>query len=130
MKPKRTENRARGDLGERAAARYLRRRLYRILERNWFYFHKEVDIIARRGSSLVICEVKTRSHDEYSPYGPASCAVDSHKQHNLLVAASAYAASIHWEKSIRMDVMEVYLTKKRGRLRISEIVHIKNAFTA
>ena len=41
-----TVTRLRGDLGERVAARYLRRRLYRILERNWFFYRKEIDIIA------------------------------------------------------------------------------------
>ena len=130
MMPQKTENRRRGDLGERAAARYLRRHFYRILDRNWFYFHKEIDLIARRGDILAICEVKTRSHDETSPYGPASRAVDAKKRHNLLVAAKAYAAKIGWQKSIRMDVIEVYLAKKRGKLRISRIIHIKSAFTA
>ena len=130
MKPKKTENKRRGDIGERAAARYLRRRLYRIAERNWFYFHKEVDIIARRGDTLVICEVKTRSHDETSPYGPASRAVDTSKRHNLMVAAKAYAAKIGWKKSIRMDVIEVYLTNVGRKPRVCRIVHIKSAFTA
>lgn len=132
MKPHITENRARGDLGERAAVRYLRRRFYRILERNWFFYHKEVDIIARRGEFLVICEVKTRSHDELSPYGPPSRAVDAQKRKNLLIAAKGYARKIGWTKSIRMDVIEVYLSKKTENAKptVKRIVHIKSAFTA
>ena len=132
MRPRITENKARGNLGERAAARYLRRRLYRILERNWFFYHKEIDIIARRGDTLVICEVKTRSHDELSPYGPASRAVDAQKRRNLLIAARGYAKKIGWAKSIRMDVIEVYLsnTKNEKKPTVKRIVHIKSAFTA
>lgn len=132
MKPHLTENKRRGNLGERAAARYLRRRFYRILERNWFFYRKEIDIIARRGNMLVICEVKTRSHDELSPYGPPSRAVDAQKRHNLLVAARGYARSKGWTKSIRMDVIEVYLTQKTGSAKpsVKKIVHIKSAFTA
>ena len=132
MKQQITENRARGNLGERAAARYLRRRFYRVLERNWFYYHKEVDIIARRGDILVICEVKTRSHDESSPYGPASRAVDAEKRKNLLIAAKGYARRIGWKKSIRMDVIEVYLSPRGEGTKpsLKKIVHIKNAFTA
>ena len=132
MRPRITENKARGNLGERAAARYLRRRLYRILERNWFFYHKEIDIIARRGDTLVICEVKTRSHDELSPYGPASRAVDAQKRRNLLIAARGYAKKIGWKKSIRMDVIEVYLsnTKNEKKPTVKRIVHIKSAFTA
>ena len=129
-----TESRRRGDLGERSAVRYLRRRLYRILERNWFFYRKEIDIIARRGDTLVICEVKTRTRnpDAPSPYGTASAAVDAEKQHNLSVAAAAYARAIGWRKNIRMDVIEVYLEKKpKGDgLRITRIVHIRNAFPA
>ena len=132
MRPRITENKARGNLGERAAARYLRHRLYRILERNWFFYHKEIDIIARRGDTLVICEVKTRSHDELSPYGPASRAVDAQKRRNLLIAARGYAKKIGWAKSIRMDVIEVYLsnTKNEKKPTVKRIVHIKSAFTA
>ena len=132
MKQRTTQNLARGRFGERAAARYLRRRFYRILERNWFFYHKEIDIIARRGDLLVICEVKTRSRDEDSPYGPASRAVDTPKQRNLLIAAKGYATKIGWTKSIRMDVIEVYLSQKPNKKRpaVKKIVHIKNAFTA
>ena len=128
-----TERRRRGDLGERAATRYLRWRFYRILERNWFYFHKEVDIIARRGDTLVICEVKTRTQkkDGPSPYGAPSSAVDAAKMHNLILAAQGYARRISWQGGIRMDVIEVYLTEDaRGKLRVSDINHIKGAFTA
>ena len=132
MKPHLTENKARGNLGERAAVGYLRRRFYRILERNWFFYHKEIDIIARKKDLLVICEVKTRSRDEDSPYGPASRAVDAQKQKNLLIAARGYAKMIGWTKSIRMDVIEVYLSKKpkKSRPAVKRIVHIKSAFTA
>ena len=132
MKSQKTEKRVRGDLGERAAVRYLRRRFYRILEKNWFYYHKEIDIVARRGDILAICEVKTRSHDETSPYGPASRAVNAKKRQNLLIAAKGYAAKIGWTKSIRMDVIEVYLVSKEksNKPKIDRIVHIKSAFTA
>jgi putative endonuclease len=127
-----TVTRLRGDLGERVAARYLRRRLYRILERNWFFYRKEIDIIARHRGCLVICEVKTRTRaeDSPSPYGSPSQAVDAQKQHNLSVAARAYAKWIGWRGDVRMDVIEVYLDppKKNGRSKVKRIVHIKNAF--
>lgn len=127
-----TVRRERGDLGERAAARYLRRRFYRILERNWFFYRKEIDIIAKRGDTLVICEVKarTRAEDSPSPYGSPSLAVDAQKQHNLSVAGRAYAKRLGWQGNIRMDVIEVYLDppKKNDRSTVRRIVHIKNAF--
>ena len=132
MKPI-TERRRRGDLGEAAAARYLRRRLYRILDRNWFFYKKEIDIVARRGNTLVICEVKTRTRDlgSSSPYGTASAAVDAEKQHNLSVAARAYVRAIGWRKNVRMDIIEVYLKEnEKGALKVAKLVHIRNAFPA
>ncbi len=127
-----TFTRLRGDLGERAATRYLRRRFYRVLERNWFFYRKEIDIIAKRRGVLVICEVKTRTRAEGapSPYGSPSQAVNGQKQHNLSVAARAYVKRIGWQGDVRMDVIEVYLEppKKNGRSKVKRIVHIKNAF--
>ena len=129
-----TESRRRGDLGEVAAARYLRHRLYRILDRNWFFHKKEIDIVARRGNTLAICEVKTRTRnpDSPSPYGTAASAVDAEKQRNLSVAARAYIRAIGWRGNVRMDVIEVYLDKKneKGALKVSRIIHIRNAFPA
>ncbi len=133
-KERKTEARLRGDFGERAAVRYLRRRFYRILERNWFFYRKEIDIIARRGKTLVICEVKTRTSqwEEHSPFGAPSSAVDAVKQKNLLTAARAYAHALSWRGDVRFDVIEVYLERRKGaaRPRISRIVHLQNAFTA
>ena len=128
-----TERRRRGDLGERAAARYLRLRFYRILERNWFFYRKEADIIARRGNTLVICEVKTRTRtpDEPSPFGTPSSAVDAAKQRNLILVARAYARRISWQGGIRMDIIDVYLSEDdKGRPHVRHIQHIKGAFTA
>ena len=67
-----------------------------------------------------------------SPFGTPSAAVDAAKQHNLLVAARAYAQAISFSGDIRFDVIEVYLEKKEGtaRPRITRILHLKNAFTA
>ena len=55
-----TEKRARGDRGEDAAVGYLRRRLYRILDRNYRAGGAEIDIVAKRGKTLAFVEVKTR----------------------------------------------------------------------
>lgn len=48
-----------GRLGERLAARALRRRGYRLLGRNLRTPWAEVDLLARDGPSLVVVEVKT-----------------------------------------------------------------------
>ena len=49
-----------GRFGEELAARFLRDCGMEVVERNWRCEHGEVDIVARDGDWLVICEVKTR----------------------------------------------------------------------
>ena len=49
-----------GQYGEDLAARYLTTEGFAILERNWRCELGEIDIVARDGDTLVVCEVKTR----------------------------------------------------------------------
>lgn len=54
-----------GRYGEDVAVEHLRRQGMTILARNWRCPTGELDIVARDGSSLVICEVKTRRSTAY-----------------------------------------------------------------
>ncbi|GAB2808753.1 YraN family protein [Actinocorallia aurea] len=49
-----------GRRGEEAAAVYLRRLGWRVLDRNWRCPEGELDIVALEGRTHVFCEVKTR----------------------------------------------------------------------
>jgi len=51
--------------GETAAARYLADGGLTILARNWQCPAGELDIVARAGRTLVVCEVKTRTGTRY-----------------------------------------------------------------
>jgi putative endonuclease len=50
-----------GRYGEDLAARHLAESGLAILDRNWRCKAGEIDILARDGNALVVCEVKTRS---------------------------------------------------------------------
>jgi putative endonuclease len=50
-----------GRYGEDLAARHLADAGLAILERNWRCRSGEIDILAREGDALVVCEVKARS---------------------------------------------------------------------
>jgi putative endonuclease len=50
-----------GRFGEDLAARHLSEAGYEIVERNWRCRSGEIDILARDGDALVVCEVRTRS---------------------------------------------------------------------
>lgn len=117
-------SRERGQRGERIAARYLERRGYRILERNYRSRFGEIDLIAQKGELLVFCEVKTRKDDHFSA---AREAVDRHKQHRIILTASQFLAAQGAEPISRFDVIEVYLGE--GFLTKPRINHIESAFT-
>lgn len=53
-----------GRRGERAAARYLKRRQHRILARNYRCSAGEIDLISADRDTIVFVEVKTRSSDQ------------------------------------------------------------------
>ena len=50
-----------GREGEALAANFLQQKGYEIVDRNWRYGPKEIDIVARDGDTMVFVEVKTRS---------------------------------------------------------------------
>lgn len=49
-----------GGAGESVAARWYEARGYEVLDRNWRRDIGELDLVLRRGPTLVFCEVKTR----------------------------------------------------------------------
>ena len=128
-----TEKRARGDLGERAAVRYLRFRFYRILDRNYRAGGAEIDIVAKRRKTLVFVEVKTRRLDEESETRltrPAA-AVTREKQEHIVRAAKIWLARRPSpDLAVRFDVIEVLLDPHDKRDRVRSVRHIPAAFVA
>ena len=52
--------RAIGDIGENIAVEYLKKKGYKILERNCSSAGVELDIVAKYKNTLVFCEVKNK----------------------------------------------------------------------
>lgn len=99
------QRKALGDYGERLAARYLAEHDLRIVDRNWRCPDGEIDIVARDGRALVVCEVKTRSSDRY---GTALEAITPEKAARLHRLGRRWAAEhgVHYS-SLRIDVVTV-----------------------
>ena len=94
-----------GQFGEEQAARYLRRRFYSILERNYRCRFGEIDLIARKGKYLVFVEVKLRKDDRF---GAAREFVTPAKQARILAAAEQWLSLHETQLQPRFDVIEVY----------------------
>lgn len=109
-----------GAEGEQVAADYIAKKGYTILERNWRYKHKEIDIIAKTESYIVVIEVKTRAYDYFEL---PQDAVTKQKQKFLVEAANAYIIEHDIEKEARFDIIAVVINSKN-----TKIEHLENAF--
>ena len=124
-----------GKIGEKLAARYLKKNGYKICDKNVHQSHNEIDIIAVNKVFIVFAEVKTRSvssDGDSLPYGVPSQAVTKAKQTRLIKAANDYLLKNQSRKisnkQPRLDVIEVYLDKETKKLL--KINHITDAFSA
>src|SRR5687768_4083316 len=111
-----------GARGEREAARFLKRKGLRIVERNWRCDGGEVDLIARDGHWLVFVEVKTRRGEFVRPEEQ----IHSFKEGRLRHAADVYLARYRGaEPAVRFDVVAVIWPEGARR---PEIRHEEHAF--
>ena len=105
-----------GFLWERKAESYLKKKGYRILERNFRTKFGEIDIVAKKGDEIVFVEVKGRSGNFQKPEE----AVDERKMRRIKKAATIFLKKKGlWGNSVRFDVVAI---DKEG------IRHIEGAY--
>ena len=94
-----------GRFGEDLAARHLEGAGLEILSRNWRCAEGEIDIVARDGDTLVVCEVKTRSG---TGFGDPAEAVTPPKAARLRRLSLRWLAAngLGW-RDLRFDVVTV-----------------------
>jgi len=109
-----------GKKGEEIALKHLLDKEYKILEKNWRFRHKEVDIIAADSRDLVIVEVKTRTNDSY---GDPEQSVTYQKQDYLIAAAEEYLNIKDITATVRFDIITIML--EHGGFTLN---HIEDAF--
>lgn len=115
-----------GRIGEQLAVNYLQQRGYVIVERNWRAaadnVRGEIDVIARDGATLVICEVKTRRR---SLGEGAFAAVTGCKQRQIRRLAALYLAARVPNVDVRFDVVAVSWLPQGGA---PVVEHVMGAF--
>ena len=111
-----------GKRGEEAAACFLERREYEILDRNWKCIAGEADIVALQDDTLCFIEVKTRKDAQK---GFPSEAVDMRKRSRYERIAACYLKDHDYaDVRVRFDVIAILvLGEGRAFLR-----HHLNAF--
>lgn len=103
-----------GDAGEDLAADWYRAAGYRILDRNWRCRDGELDLVCRRGATVVVCEVKARGS---ARFGIPAEAVTVPKQRRVRRLAARWLREHRTRcATVRFDVAEV----RGGRVTVLE----------
>ncbi len=106
-----------GKKGEKLACEFLKKKKYKLLEKNYRTPFGEADIIAQDREWVVFIEVKTRTSDSF---GVPAEAVTRQKRERYRKIAKCYWLEKGVEPNARFDVIEVWAD---GRVE-----HIENAF--
>ncbi|MDR2287478.1 MAG: YraN family protein [Prevotellaceae bacterium] len=109
-----------GKQGEKQAVVFLQKTGYSILEVNWRFQHKEIDIIAECDNELHIIEVKTRTSSAWQSIDEI---VGMTKQKNMIAAADAYVTQNNINKNVVFDIVYVLQTNGENNIEL-----IRNAF--
>lgn len=109
-------------LGENIAAKYLKDKGYKIIDRNFRKGYGEVDIIAVKDNVLVFIEVKTR---KTMLYGGAIEAISYHKIKSLIRTAQYYKLThSKLPEMIRIDAVLIDLNSSDKALKIEHVEDI------
>ena len=116
------QRRAAGQRGEDLALEHLLSEGYSLVARNHRTRHGEIDLIVRRGGTLVFVEVKLRRG---LGFGDPLESVTPHKQQRIRTLAERYLAGCKEDafEEVRFDVVGVLL--EGGKTRIT---HVEGAF--
>lgn len=112
-----------GNQGEQVAADFLREKGLRIIARNWRFKHKEIDIIAYDGDSLVVIEVRTRTSSNWEHPRES---ITPGKIRFLVQATEEFVMQYKIDNRIRFDVVTCMPLNDTEW----DIDHIEGAFTA
>lgn len=108
-----------GKWGEDMAVEYLRRKGLTILERDWHSGHRDIDIIAQEGDTIVFVEVKARRNRLFAD---PEQAVDYRKIRKLSSAMNHYVKFRRLNNDLRFDIISVVGTGEGE----PEIEHIED----
>jgi len=110
-----------GFKGEEIIARWLAKKGYTILQKNFYTRYGEIDIIAQKDDVLAFVEVKTRK----ARYFPISTVVTRSKQRKIIATAKRYVLRHKIvDRVLRFDIATLILSETSH-----EINYIRNAFT-
>ena len=117
-----TARQAFGELGEKIAERWLRRRGWRVIQRRFRSGHRDIDLVVERDGTVAFVEVKARRGADFG--GPVQ-AVDHRKRKQLERSAMVWIDRHGRDtEDYRFDVVGVLVDGAAVR-----VCHVENAFS-
>jgi putative endonuclease len=117
------DNKTFGKIGEDMAERFLRRRGYKIISRNWRCALGEIDIVAQEKEFTVFVEIKARRSGSF---GLGYFSVNWAKQLKLIKVAHVYMKRYGLtEQPCRVDIVSIDMADGQKAMNIELI---KDAF--
>jgi len=119
-----------GQLGEDLAVKYLKKRGFSILERNYWKKWGEIDIIAQKGNILHFVEVKAVSHETINMFSQeTNCFRPEENVHEAKIkrlyrTIETYLAEKNIDGDWQFDVLAVRIGIKDKRAKMSFIENI------
>jgi len=111
-----------GIFGENLAVSHLVNKGYTILQRNYKFNRKEIDIVATHNNQLVVIEVKARHS---AVIGEPWMAVTRAKQKIIVQVANHFVLTRKLDLDTRFDIVSIVHNSYR-----TKIEHIEDAFSA
>ncbi len=108
-----------GQEAELAAASFLEKKGYRIIEKNYRFRKAEVDLIAEHNGHLVFIEVRSKKN---SDFGFPEETISSRKEELYLQAAAHYMEKNSSELKLRFDLISIIHTTSDNEIKHFEDV--------
>jgi len=105
-----------GKEAEQLAEKYLEKKGYRILERNFRSGKGEIDLIGFKDAWIVFFEVRYRKNNDY---GYPEQTISNKKEKLLWETALEYVRRENWNGNIRYDIISI--------VGDGELVHLEDA---
>lgn len=116
-----------GEIGEDLAAKYLKRKDYKIIQRNYREKWGEIDIIAQKKNDLIFVEVKTIAYYRFpqtkNPSLLPEDEITTKKINNLNKTILYYLNKNKISNSYQLDLITIKIDKTNKKYRLK---HYKN----
>lgn len=112
---------SKGKLWEIEAAKYLKKKKYKLIETNYTTRFGEIDLIVKNRKYICFVEVKQRAENSF---GTPAEFVTASKQNKLIASAKLFLSDFQTDLQPRFDVIEIYTEDNK----IKSIKHLENAF--